>query len=64
VDRGDSNQSEAELNFKPRPNIRGVRELNFLAFIFHAPDTKGVLQTQEWQTTFRAEFNNLRRALE
>ena len=24
----------------------------------HAPDTHGVLQTQEWQATFRAEFHN------
>jgi len=43
---------------KPRPKIRGVRELNFEAFIFHAPDTKKVLQTQEWQATFRIEFHN------
>jgi hypothetical protein len=43
---------------KPRPHIRGVRELNFEGFIFHAPDTKGVLQTQEWQATFRIEFHN------
>ncbi|PYU89902.1 MAG: hypothetical protein DMG25_18105 [Acidobacteria bacterium] len=58
VDRVDSNQSEVDLNLRPRPKIRGVRELNFESFIFHAPDTQGVLQTQEWQTTFRAEFNN------
>ena len=43
---------------KPRPKIRGVRELNFEGFIFHAPDTHGVLQTQEWQGTFRIEFHN------
>ena len=58
VDRTDVNQSEADINFKPRPKIRGVRELNFESFIYHAPDTRGVLQTQEWQTTFRANFNN------
>ncbi len=58
VDRLDSNQSQVDLNLKPRPKIRGVRELNFEAFIFHAPDTRGVLQTQEWQTTFRTEFSN------
>ncbi len=58
VERVDSNESELGLNLKPRPNIRGVRELNFAGFIFHAPDTHGVLQTQEWQTTFRAEFQN------
>ncbi len=48
----------ADLVFKPRPKIRGVRELNFESFVFHAPDTKGVLQTQEWQATFRINFNN------
>ncbi len=58
VDRVDSDQSEVDLNLRPRPKIRGVRELNFESFIFHAPDTQGVLQTQEWQGTFRAEFNN------
>jgi hypothetical protein len=58
VDRTDVNQSELGINFKPRPRIRGVRELNFESFIYHAPDTRGVLQTQEWQSTFRANFNN------
>jgi hypothetical protein len=58
VDRTDVSQSEADINFKPRPKIRGVRELNFESFIYHAPDTRGVLQTQEWQATFRAELNN------
>lgn len=43
---------------KLRPRLSGVRELNFEGFIFHAPDTKGVLQTQEWQGTFRIEFHN------
>jgi hypothetical protein len=45
-------------NVKLRPKIRGVRELNFEGFMFHAPDTHHVLQTQEWQGTFRVEFNN------
>src|SRR5260370_16572402 len=26
--------------------------------MFHAPDTHHVLQTQEWQNTFRIDFNN------
>jgi hypothetical protein len=47
-----------DSNFKVRPKIRNVRELNFEGFIFHAPDTHHVLQTQEWQGTFRIEFNN------
>ncbi len=48
----------ADVNFKPRPKLRGVRELNFEGFIFHAPDTNHVLETQEWQNTIRIEFNN------
>jgi hypothetical protein len=48
----------ADVNFKPRPKLRGVRELNFEGFIFHAPDTDHVLETQEWQNTIRIEFNN------
>ena len=47
-----------DVNFKPRPKLRGVRELNIEGFIFHAPDTQHVLQTQEWQNTFRIDFNN------
>lgn len=48
----------ADANFKVRPQAAGIRELNFESFIFHAPDTHHVVQTQEWQATFRAEFNN------
>ncbi len=40
------------------PKFHGVRELQFEGFIFHAPDTHHVVQTQEWQTTFRADFHN------
>ena len=47
-----------DVNFKPRPKLSGVRELNFEGFILHAPFTNGLLQTQEWQNTFRIEFNN------
>jgi hypothetical protein len=48
----------ADANFKLRPQVAGVRELNFESFIAHDPDTHGNVQTQEWQATFRAEFNN------
>ena len=47
-----------DATLKPRPKVRGLRELNFEGFLFHAPDTHHALQTQEWQGTFRAEFNN------
>ena len=47
-----------DANFKVRPQVESIRELNFEGFIFHAPDTRHVLQTQEWQNTFRIEFHN------
>ena len=47
-----------DANFKVRPKTAGIRELNFESFLFHAPDTHGNVETQEWQATFRAEFNN------
>ena len=58
IERTDSNQEYGDATFKVRPEIRGIRELQFEGFIFHSPDTQGVVQTQEWQGTFRAEFNN------
>lgn len=58
IERTDSNQTFADLTFKIRPDVPGVRELQFEGFILHAPDTHNVVQTQEWQNTFRAEFNN------
>jgi len=48
----------SNLTLKPRPKIKGVRELQFEGFIFHAPDLSGALQTQEYQATFRANFHN------
>ncbi len=58
LERADCICDYLDSNFKVRPKIRGVRELNFEGFVFHAPDTHHVLQTQEWQGTFRIEFNN------
>jgi len=58
LERADCICNYLDVTFKPRPKLRGVRELNFEGFIFHAPDTHHVLQTQEWQNTFRIEFNN------
>lgn len=58
LERTDCICDYADVTFKPRPKLRGVRELNFEGFIFHAPDTNHVLETQEWQNTFRIEFNN------
>ena len=58
IERTDSNETYADMTFKVRPDISGVRELQFEGFILHAPDTHNVVQTQEWQGTFRADFNN------
>ena len=58
VERTDCVCDFTDLQFRARPKFHGLRELNLEGFLFHAPDTHGVLQTQEWQNTFRAEFNN------
>ncbi len=58
IERMDSNETYGDLTFKVRPAIPGVRELQFEGFLLHAPDTQGVVQTQEWQGTFRADFHN------
>jgi hypothetical protein len=47
-----------DATFKRRPHFAGIRELQFEGFLFHAPDTHHVVQTQEWQATFRLEFQN------
>ncbi|HET9741646.1 MAG TPA: DUF5916 domain-containing protein [Terriglobales bacterium] len=47
-----------DLTLKPRPKLPHVRELQFEGFIANDPDLSGVLQTQEWQGTFRANFNS------
>lgn len=58
VERPDSDETYEDLTFKWRPHLNGVRELQFEGFLLHAPDTMGNVSTQEWQNTFRAEFNN------
>jgi len=58
IERTDSNETYGDLTFKVRPKISGVRELQFEGFILHAPSTENVVETQEWQGTFRADFNN------
>jgi hypothetical protein len=58
IERADCICDYMDGTLKPRPKVRGLRELNFEGFLFHAPDTHHKLQTQEWQGTFRAEFNN------
>jgi len=58
IERPDSNETSADLTFKVRPKIKGVRELQFEGYLLHAPDTHNVVQTQEWQGTSHASFNN------
>jgi hypothetical protein len=58
IERQDCICDYLDGTIKGRPKAPGLREIQFEGFIFHAPDTKHVLQTQEWQNTFRAEFNN------
>jgi Domain of unknown function (DUF5916)/Carbohydrate family 9 binding domain-like len=58
LERTDCLCDYADAAFKTRPAFWGIRELQFEGFLFHAPDTHHVVQTQEWQTTFRAEFHN------
>jgi hypothetical protein len=58
LERADCICNYIDVNLKPRPKLRGVRELNFESFLFHAPDTHHVLQTQEWQATTRIEFHD------
>jgi hypothetical protein len=58
IERTDSNETYGGLTFKVRPEIPSVRELQFEGFVLHAPDTRNEASTQEWQGTFRAEFNN------
>ena len=58
IELTDINETYGDLTFKVRPQINGIRELQFEGFIQHAPDTRGEVSTQEWQNTFRAEFNN------
>ena len=58
IERVDSNETYGDLTFKVRPEIRGVRELQFEGEVLHAPDTRNEVSTQEWQGTFRADFKN------
>jgi hypothetical protein len=58
VNRTDLVTNLADLEFIKRPKSGPVREYNWEAFINYQPSTEGVLQTQEWQTTFRIVFQN------
>ena len=58
VDRTDLVTNFVDFQLSPRPKTGPVREYDFEGFFRYQPDTHGVLQTQEWQTTFRANFHN------
>ena len=58
IERSDANEFYGDLTFKVRPKVWDIREMQFEGFILHAPTTQNVVETQEWQNTFRADFNN------
>jgi hypothetical protein len=58
VERTDLVTNFVDFTLSPRPQKGPVREYNFEGFFRYEPDTHDVLQTQEWQTTFRALFHN------
>jgi hypothetical protein len=58
IERSDCICDYADALIRYRPKLPHLRELNFESFIFHAPDTHSVLQTQEVQATFRALLHN------
>lgn len=58
VERTDLVTNFVDVTLSPRPKTGPVREYNFEGFFRYEPDTHDVLQTQEWQTTFRALFHN------
>ncbi len=58
VDRTDLVTNFLDFQLSPRPKMGRVCEYNFEGFFRYQPDTHGVLQTQEWQATFRANFQN------
>src|SRR6266536_2706623 len=58
VDRTDIVSNSINAQLSPRPKHGRIREYNFEAFYRRHVDTHGLLQTQEWQTTFRANFHN------
>ena len=53
-----ANEAYGDATFKVRPEIEGIREMQFEGFILHAPTTENEVQTQEWQATFRGEFHS------
>ena len=58
VDRTGLVTNFLDFQLSPRPKTGPVREYDFEGFFRYQPDTHGVLQTQEFQTTFRANFHN------
>jgi hypothetical protein len=53
-----ADETYGDLTLKIRPKIEGIREMQFEGFILHAPTTQDKVQTQEWQNTFRGEFQS------
>lgn len=43
---------------KPRPHVLGIRELQFEGLIITRHDLEGPMKNEQWQGTFRANFQN------
>ncbi len=58
VNRSDLVTNFADLRLIRRPKSGPIREFDVEGFIYYQPSTEGILQTQEWQNTFRIYFQN------
>lgn len=58
LERPDCQCDYLDSAFKYRPKILGIREVQLEGFFFHGPTLQGEVESQQWQTTFRAEFHN------
>ncbi|MHB1936743.1 MAG: carbohydrate binding family 9 domain-containing protein [Acidobacteriaceae bacterium] len=58
VNRTDLVTDFSSLDLIRRPKSGPIREYDVAGFIYYQPSTEGILQTQEWQNTFRIYFQN------
>jgi hypothetical protein len=58
VNRTDCYCNFIGTSFRPRPHIRGLREMDIGGSFENDQSTAGELQTQDWDTNFQLRFNN------
>jgi hypothetical protein len=58
VTRIDDQPTIVQTEFTPRPHALGIRELGLGGFVFHDPNTEGLLVYKEWSPAIRVQFNN------